>query len=132
MPYPSWDAHKQNNGIPEIVSTFRIRADKCDRLWVLDTGLIDILGNTEQQAPPSLLIYNLRTDELLRKYVIPEIQRTPDSLFANIAVEDYDCQDTYAYLGDLGGPGVVIYSWKKESSWLVKHNYFLPDPQVSS
>ena len=132
IPYPSWEAHQYEAGsVPEIISTFRIRADRCERLWVLDTGFTDILDSPEQQAPPALLIYDLRDDRLLRKFVIPEDQRTPDSLFANIAVEDYSCEDTFAYLADLGGPGLVVYSWKSEKSWLVKHHFFQPDPQVS-
>ncbi|KOC64617.1 Protein yellow [Habropoda laboriosa] len=130
MPYPSWEAHQYTDGsVPEIISTFRIRADRCERLWVLDTGFTDILDNPEQQAPPALLIYDLTNDRLLRKFVIPEDQKTADSLFANIAVEDYSCEDTYAYLGDLGGPGMVVYSWKTDKSWLVKHHFFHPDPQ---
>ncbi|CAK9820334.1 Protein yellow [Anthophora plagiata] len=130
MPYPSWEAHQYTAGsVPEIISTFRIRADRCERLWVLDTGFTDILDNPEQQAPPALLIYDLTSDQLLRKFVIPEDQKTPDSLFANIAVEDYSCEDTYAYLGDLGGPGLVVYSWSMDKSWLVKHHFFHPDPQ---
>jgi hypothetical protein len=72
----------------------------------------------------------LTNDQLLRKYPIPDEQRTADSLFANIAVEDYSCDDSYAYLGDLGGPGLVVYSWKLAKSWIVKHHYFYPDPQV--
>ncbi|CAL7933723.1 unnamed protein product [Xylocopa violacea] len=130
IPYPSWEAHQYRAGsVPEIISTFRIRADSCERLWVLDTGFTDILDNPEQQAPPALLVYDLQSDQLLRKFVIPEDQKTPDSLFANIAVEDYSCEDTYAYLGDLGGPGLVVYSWKMEKSWLIKHHFFYPDPQ---
>lgn len=131
IPYPSWEAHQYGAaGVPEIVSTFRVRADRCNRLWVLDTGLTDILGNPEQQAPPALIVYDLTNDRVLRKYVIPTDQRTPDSLFANIAVEDYSCEDSYAYLGDLGGPGLVVYSWNLHQSWLVKHHSFHPDPQV--
>lgn len=107
-----------------------MRADRCNRLWVLDTGLVDILGSPEQLVPPTLLVYDLTNDQLLRHYAVPEDQRTADSLFANIAVEDYNCEDSYAYLGDLGGPGIVVYSWKMSRSWLVKHNYFHPDPQV--
>ncbi|XP_029668452.1 protein yellow-like isoform X2 [Formica exsecta] len=129
IPYPSWEAHQYGvAGVPEIVSTFRVRADRCNRLWVLDTGLTDILGSPEQQAPPALIIYDLMTDRVLRKHVIPADQRTPDSLFANIAVEDYSCEDSYGYLGDLGGPGLIVYSWSLHSSWLVKHHSFHPDP----
>ncbi|KAL6426828.1 hypothetical protein ACFW04_009264 [Cataglyphis niger] len=129
IPYPSWEAHQYGAaGVPEIVSTFRVRADRCNRLWVLDTGLTDILGSPEQQAPPALIIYDLMTDRVLRKHVIPADQRTADSLFANIAVEDYSCEDSYGYLGDLGGPGLIVYSWSLHSSWLVKHHSFHPDP----
>jgi hypothetical protein len=116
--------------VPEIVSTFRVRADRCNRLWVLDTGLTDILGNPEQQASPALIVYDLTSDRMLRKHEIPADQRTADSLFANIAVEDYSCEDSYAYLGDLGGPGLVVYSWSLHKSWLVKHHSFHPDPMV--
>ncbi|XP_014485527.1 PREDICTED: protein yellow-like isoform X1 [Dinoponera quadriceps] len=130
IPYPSWEAHQYGAaGVPEIVSTFRVRADRCNRLWVLDTGLADILGNPEQQVPPALIVYDLTNDRMLRKHVIPADQRTADSLFANIAVEDYSCEDSYAYLGDLGGPGLVVYSWSLQQSWLVKHHSFHPDPQ---
>lgn len=132
IPYPSFEAHQYEAGsVPEIISPFRIRVDRCERLWVLDTGFTDILQNPEQEAPPALLIYDLKNDRLLRKFVIPEDQKTHDSLFANIALEDYSCEDTFAYLGDLGGPGLVVYSWKSRKSWLVKHRFFQPDPQVS-
>ncbi|XP_054001130.1 protein yellow-like [Hylaeus anthracinus] len=131
IPYPSWETHQYKAGtVPEIISTFRIRADQCDRLWVLDTGFTDILDSPEQQAPPALIVYNLTNDQMLRKFVIPEEQRTADSLFANIAVEDYSCEDTYAYMADLGGPGLVVYSWNMNKSWLVKHHFFQPDPQA--
>ncbi|XP_043250905.1 protein yellow isoform X1 [Colletes gigas] len=131
IPYPSWETHEYKAGnVPEIISTFRIRADKCERLWVLDTGFTDILDSPEQQAPPALIVYDLTTNQMIRKYVIPEDQRTADSLFANIAVEDYSCDDSYAYLADLGGPGLVVYSWNTNTSWLVKHHFFNPDPQA--
>ncbi|XP_033331703.2 L-dopachrome tautomerase yellow-b isoform X1 [Megalopta genalis] len=131
IPYPSWEAHQYKAGnVPEIISTFRIRADRCDRLWILDTGFTDILDSPEQQAPPALIVYDLTNDQMLRKFVVPDDQRTPDSLFANIAVEDYDCEDSYAYLADLGGPGLVVYSWNMNKSWLVKHRSFHPDPQA--
>lgn len=70
VPYPNWEANTLPGEIGEvsetgadrlhakkaeqggeelkdnstIISTFRIRVDECDRLWVMDTGLADILG----------------------------------------------------------------------------------------
>jgi hypothetical protein len=67
-----------------IISTFRIRADECDRLWVMDSGLADILGNPKQWAPNSIAIFDLNTDKLIRRFVIPDDQVKDDSFFANI------------------------------------------------
>jgi hypothetical protein len=67
-----------------IISTFRIRVDECDRLWVMDSGLADILGAPKQWAPNSIAIFDLKTDTLIRRFVIPEDQVKEDSFFANI------------------------------------------------
>jgi hypothetical protein len=70
-----------------IISTFRIRIDECDRLWVMDSGLADILGSPKQWAPNSIAVFDLNTDELIRRFVIPEDQVKEDSFFANIVSE---------------------------------------------
>ena len=131
-PYPNWEAHSlpqsAGSGPPEIVSPFRIRADKCGRLWVLDTGIADILGDPKAYTITQLIIYDLHNDALLRRYKLPKEQISEDSFLANIAVEDHNCEDTYAYLADLGAPALVVYSWKNNESWRVKHHYFHIDP----
>lgn len=38
------------------------------------------------------------------------------------------CNDAYAYIPDLGAYGVVVYSFKNEKSWRIKHNFFYFDP----
>jgi hypothetical protein len=73
---------EKNNGT--IISTFRIRADECDRLWVMDSGLADILGSPKQWAPNSIAVYDLNTDKLIKRFVIPDDQVKEDSFFANI------------------------------------------------
>lgn len=111
-PYPSWEANKlpidvqpqdqktpsggrldadkaQDAGVQlkdnsTIISTFRIQVDVCDRLWVLDTGLADILGNPKQITPNSILVFDLKTDTLLRRFTIPADQTKEDTFFANI------------------------------------------------
>ncbi|CAG9125745.1 unnamed protein product [Plutella xylostella] len=129
IPYPSWAAHAAGQGRPEIVSPFRVRADRCGRLWVLDSGKVASLEpNASATYPPAIIVYDLKTDNLLRKYIIPDDQVKQDSGFANIAVEDSDCENTYAYAGDVGKGGIVVYSWEKNESWRITHHYFHPDP----
>ena len=110
IPYPSWQANSlQSDGFStaesmggrtnapkativdgqladnsSIISTFRIRVDECDRLWVMDSGLVDILGNPKQIAPPALVIFDLKTDKLIRRYTIPGAYIKDDTFFANV------------------------------------------------
>ncbi|XP_050298512.1 protein yellow [Anthonomus grandis grandis] len=125
-PYPNWDAHRAfGDAPPEIVSPFRVRADQCGRLWVPDTGIEGLLENEPKvNKNTTIMIYDLHNDQLIRTFEIPFDQTTEDSFFANLAIEDEDCENTFAYFADLGGPGLIVYSWKQNRSWKVKHNYF--------
>ncbi|XP_058986012.1 protein yellow [Musca domestica] len=141
-PYPSWENNKipsdkceDEKGCPlkdnsTIISTFRINADKCDRLWVLDTGLADILGEGKQVTPNAIAIFDLKTDKLVRRFTIPKTQLKEDSFLANIIVdsERSECSDAYAYIPDLGAYGVIVYSFRDNHSYRVKHNFFHFDP----
>lgn len=64
-----------------IVSTFRIYIDECDRLWVMDTGLADILGDPNQISSPAILVFDLNTDQLLKRYDFPESDVKEESFF---------------------------------------------------
>lgn len=117
---------------PEIVSPFRVRADACGRLWVLDTGADNIWDNLTVIVQTRLLVYDLHNDNLLRSYNFPDDQVKDGSFFASIAVEDEDCDNSFAYSADLGKPGLVVYSWKLEESWRITHNFFHPDPTAGN
>jgi hypothetical protein len=114
----------------ELISPFRIRADRCGRLWVIDSGFINILSEDERISikNPSLVIYDLHNDNLLRRYEFPADQVKNDSLFANVAIEDTDCDNTFAYVTDIFNPALLVYSWKLQESWRITHHYFHPDP----
>lgn len=50
----------------------------------MDTGLADILGNPKQIAPPALVIFDLTTDKLIRRFPFPSDQSKEDTFFANV------------------------------------------------
>lgn len=139
MPYPNWESnHLPTNKIEQdssdnetrIISVFRVRVDACDRLWVMDTGLSDVLGEAQQLADPQILIYDLHTDSLIHRYTLKPPDLKEDSFLANIIVdvEANDCDRAFAYIPDLGGYGVIVYSLQDDDSWRVKHHYFYFDP----
>lgn len=140
MPYPDWDSNhlpqhrieegnSTDNGI-HIISVFRVRVDPCDRLWVMDTGLSDILGEAQQFTDPQILIYDLHNDSLIHRYAIKTSNKKSHSFFANIIV-DVDanhCDEAFAYIPDLGGNSVIVYSLRDDECWTTEHHYFHFDP----
>lgn len=131
-PYPSWEANFLSNKRVKssIVSTFRIKADECNRLWVVDTGYTDIL-NDQQISPFSLLIFNLIENKLLRRYYFPENETEHlKSALTNIVVDvsKEDCKTAHAYITDTGAYGLLVYSFKDNKSWRIEHNLFSFDP----
>lgn len=58
--------------------------DECDRLWVVDSGMTDLLGQPTKMQSPSVLVFDLHTNELVRRFEIPTSQIKADSFFVNI------------------------------------------------
>lgn len=134
-PYPDWEfnnvtGHTPDSNETKIVNVFRIRVDNCDRLWVVDCGLDDIIGDTKVLSTPKILVFDLNTDKLLRSYKINKSDIKENSFFANIVV-DADkgkCDESFAYMPDLGSYGLLVYDWAKDEAWRVEHHYFHFDP----
>lgn len=90
IPYPDLKANTLPKSAEEklednhIVSVFRVNVDACDRLWVMDTGLADILGTPNLVSKPSLVVFDLNTDKLIRRYEFKPSDLKEDSFFANV------------------------------------------------
>ncbi|KAK6636368.1 hypothetical protein RUM43_010028 [Polyplax serrata] len=134
IPYPSFEENRvslnSSSDAKPIVSVFRVWADNCDRLWVMDTGVADILGNTKVHSAPRILIYDLNTDKLLKTYEFKDTDTEQHSFFANIIVDSdpHKCENAFAYVPDLGGYGLISYNLAEDKSRRIKHNYFHFDP----
>lgn len=84
-PYPSWeDNFLPNTSDTTVVSPFRVKVDECDRLWVMDGGFDNLLGTVKIVKPHSILIYDLRSDQLIKRFEIPSSHLIRRSLLTNI------------------------------------------------
>ncbi|KAG5680008.1 hypothetical protein PVAND_009541 [Polypedilum vanderplanki] len=135
-PFPNFSMNQLPNEENEaqqnsIISAFGIRVDECDRLWIVDCGLTNLLGTPKKFRNPSLLVFDLNNDgTLIRRFEIPENQIKADSFFVNVFVDTQKdkCSETFAYIVDIYGFGTVVYDYKQDKSWRVNHNYFSFDP----
>ncbi|XP_075972270.1 protein yellow-like [Anticarsia gemmatalis] len=130
-PYPSFAGNELGNCQTGLNTVYRIKADKCDRLWVLDVGTYGFAPNVTNLCPYSLNVYDLHTDQRIRRYVFRPEDIVPSTFIANIALDEgKTCDDTFAYLSDELGYGLIAYSWEQNKSWRFNHGYFMPDPLV--
>ncbi|KAF4523350.1 hypothetical protein B566_EDAN005504 [Ephemera danica] len=134
-PYPDWTWHGRPDGDCDgLTSVFRMEADQCGRLWVLDAGLINVAEGGKQACPPQLFIFDLKSDTLMRKYRFPQSSLKSNSFLTGITldVDGTMCSsqedDAFAYIADVWAFGMVVYSFKQDKSWRVEHEYFHPDP----
>lgn len=117
-----------------LISVFRVNVDPCGRLWVLDSGQIDSQDDPKQICPPSLVVFNLKTDELIARYPIPQKFVLQDSLFSNIIVDTRrpDCLDLHAYIADTWRFGLLVFRESDKKFWRFTHHLFYPDPFASN
>lgn len=113
---------------------FRVNADQCGRLWVLDSGLKDALGNQKLACPPSVVVFDMRTDTMIARYPIPEEYVLQDSLFSNIIVDSRfnDCSDLHLYIADTWRFGLIVFRERDGKFWRFNHHLFYPDPLASN
>ncbi|XP_043248845.1 protein yellow-like [Colletes gigas] len=132
-PYPDWGWHQTGN-CEGLTSVFRVEVDECDRLWVLDSGKVEVANGGTQACPPAIFVFDLTTDNLIRKYILPSEQVKEDSLYTNIVVDirNEDCESATAYASDVFRYGLVVYDFRNDSSFRVQHHFFFPDPLASN
>ncbi|XP_058809130.1 major royal jelly protein 1-like [Phymastichus coffea] len=128
-PYPDWTWHRAD--CDSLVSVYRVAIDECNRLWMVDTGS----ASGQSVCPMKLLAFDLKTDQVLLKYIIPEDQTVSrKAQYVNPVVEVGDnCQDTYVYVADVIKHGLLVYSLRENRSWRLDNtpgNAFGNDPQA--
>ncbi|XP_052755793.1 LOW QUALITY PROTEIN: L-dopachrome tautomerase yellow-f-like [Galleria mellonella] len=138
-PYPSWaDAvlSDKDGGISSnstVVSTFRVHADRCDRLWVVDNGVTDMSMDVKQVADPAIVIFDLNTDKLLHRYIMGHDVLRESSVLTSIVVDiGKNCSDAFAYIPDMGSNAIIVYSLRTNEAWRVDHHYFHFDPHAGT
>ncbi|KAJ9577613.1 hypothetical protein L9F63_005800 [Diploptera punctata] len=146
QPYPSLGWQGTAGNCSGLVSVYRMRIDRCDRLWVLDSGVITTLDNFTPACPPKILVFDLKTDRLVRNIVLPKDVVRPNTLLTNLVI-DYEivggsrgdtyfgvpipqesCDDAFLYMTDTANAGIVVYDIRNDQSWRVFHPSMLPHP----
>ncbi|XP_063899450.1 L-dopachrome tautomerase yellow-f2 [Helicoverpa armigera] len=124
-PYPN------SASVDKFFSVYRPRVDACGRLWMVDTGLLEIPGDFQRNKKPEIIIIDLKTDEEILRYTIPDkvlVNGTTSGLTSiTVDVTSSTCDDAFAYINDLAQNGLIVFSLKRKDSWRFEHPTFKYD-----
>lgn len=106
---------------------------------MIDNGKI---ANTNvQNCQPQLFVFDLDTDQVLRRYILPLDQyKIGSSLLTTLLVDVRDstpgtvttCPNTFAYIGDVTGFGVIVYDLQRNRSWRAQNKYLYSTPHAGT
>ncbi|CAG9857969.1 unnamed protein product [Phyllotreta striolata] len=135
--YPDWSFHDGitgNYSCNGIISVYRMRADSCNRLWVLDSGVTTSLDDFRRVCQPKLVVIDLFTDRVVRTVYLPDGVLRPSSLLTNLVVDESiqgRCDSAFVYMSDTAAPGLVVYDGRRDEAWRFVHPSMFPDPNFS-
>ncbi|XP_046412047.1 major royal jelly protein 1-like [Neodiprion fabricii] len=123
-PYPNWDWHETGYCGDEIItSVSRLFTDQCNRLWFVDSGKI----GDKQVCSAKLFAFNTTTDQVIHRIDIPH-ELTHNSVDPSkgrleiqfVETKGDSCDETWAYIGDPEGYGLVI--WDGSDIWRLEND----------
>ncbi|CAK9829355.1 Major royal jelly protein 1 [Anthophora retusa] len=109
-PYPDWSWTNTSN-CDGITSVYRVAIDRCDRLWVVDNGVID----DTHTCPAQILTFDLNTSKLLKRVKIPDSvalnSTSGKGLLITPVVQTFGpyCRRTNVFIADPDGYALIVY-----------------------
>lgn len=77
--------------------------------------IVEILGNQRRIQPAAIVVFNLLTNQLVHRYVLPSSVVTNSSNLAAISVDIPNlglCNNVFAYIPDVAGYGIIVYDMR--------------------
>ncbi|XP_011505300.1 PREDICTED: major royal jelly protein 1-like [Ceratosolen solmsi marchali] len=112
LPYPDWSWHT-NGDCNGITSVYGLAIDQCNRLWVLDTGILEYAS--AKACPAQLLAFDLTRNKLTKRIKIPNHiaqnnQGMTRLVKPIVETKGQQCDHTTVYMTDSVGHGLVIWN----------------------
>ncbi|CAL7935460.1 unnamed protein product [Xylocopa violacea] len=107
VPYPCWSLQEEGTctALQNVVDLY---LDPQNILWVLDTGVVNTLGDPVRKCPPKVLAINVNTGKLLKTVDLTGLTTSTSRL--QYVVADYS-QDgrVFVYVSDAASRAILVY-----------------------
>lgn len=77
-------------------------------LQVLDSGIMTSIDDFQRICNPKLVVFDLKTDQPIRRVEFPREVLRPQTLLANLIIDESiqgTCDSAFLYLADTAAPG---------------------------
>lgn len=133
-PYPSWSMNMLNN-CTALQNTQNLEIDSKGRMWILDGGRTTTLSmrHNVNDCPPKLIVYDIDKDVIIRTYEFPKgVVDINKNYIYDIVIDENDGDD-YGYITDnsIKDPGLIVYSYKENRAWKIRHRTMLADMKAA-
>lgn len=84
-------------------------------LKVLDSGVTTSLDDFQRVCDPKLVVFDLRTDQIVRTIILPRQVLRPSSLLTNLVIDEEAqgrCDSAFVYMSDTASPGKKFCSYR--------------------
>eukprot|EP01105_Mastigella_eilhardi_P025454 TRINITY_DN6926_c0_g1_i2.p1 TRINITY_DN6926_c0_g1~~TRINITY_DN6926_c0_g1_i2.p1 ORF type:complete len:401 (+),score=119.00 TRINITY_DN6926_c0_g1_i2:116-1318(+) len=118
--FPSWDMNAVGN--PDALqSVLGFEIDAQERMWILDQGKVN--GQPAIAGSIKLIVWDLKTNKLVQKYVFSAEEASLTQSFLNDVVVNQ--KDQFAYITDSGipvdtslpmKPGILVYNFAENKA----------------
>ncbi|XP_055679892.1 L-dopachrome tautomerase yellow-f2-like [Lutzomyia longipalpis] len=134
-PYPDYVTNELENDLAEnparIISVYRPVVDVCNRLWFVDTGILEYpQGNRTVVQNPAIWIFDLRRNRVIRRFTIPDGLYGVEGvglISMTVDTNAYNCDDAHAYMPNLELRNLLVYSLRRNDIWTFTHPFMQPD-----
>jgi sugar lactone lactonase YvrE len=119
-PYPNLETNRLNvNSQTEcFVSVQSVVIDPQDRLWMLDTGSINM--QPTKPGGPKLICYDLKTDRMIKRINFPENVALPTTYLNDVRFSLAMGREGIAFItdsSDSGPNGIIVVDLASGTSW---------------
>lgn len=128
---------QQCNSVERLISTYQPVLDKCGRLWIIDTGILEYPAGDVIVKGPELWVFDVkdgpRTAKLIRQYPFPADVIQDGSGLSGLTVDivNGNCEDTFIYIANQMDDRIVVYDFYKDKSWFFENYSFRGDAAES-
>ncbi|XP_046993168.1 protein yellow-like [Schistocerca americana] len=132
-PYPNLEIHHTtedsitdcNTQLVDVIRTTKTSADD-DTLYALDSGALDLCTISKDVCPPKIVIFDLRTDEIIKSVQIQNAYC--DSWYTYLWVDACPDGSLTAYSSDPRGNVLSVTDLNTGVSKFLQSQYFHPKP----